>query len=514
VKGALDPASLERFRALVLDRMGLEFPDDKLEDLTEALTARLHATGLPWEAYLQRLSTPGTAPDELRDVARHLTVNETYFFRNPLQFRALTEVVFPARLANRPRQGLGVLSAGCASGEEIYTVAMLLREREAAFAHLPPPTLRGIDLNTTVLEKARRGRYTEWSLRATPPGARQRWFRSEGRELVLSDEIRNMVTFDVSNLAQDPTGLAAPGSLDVIFCRNVFIYFSPEAIRAAVAGFARALQPGGYLFLGDAETLRGVSTEFELCHTHDTFYYRLRGERDRVVPAFTPTYRPPPAPEPEPEPEPVPDSGWIDAIGQASRRVASLRHGSPRARPAAPAPAPPPRAPAGRWDLAPIRRLMEADQEAQALAAIAGLPREAQGDPEVKLLQAALLTNRGDLAGAERTCQELLALDGFNAGAHYLLALGCEQRAALADALEHDRIAAYLDPDFAMPRLHFGRLARRTGDLERARRELARALELLAGEDPARLSLFGGGFSREGLRQICRNELAACGGGR
>ncbi len=513
-----DRAALERFRSFVAERMGWEIPDEKLPELHELLRARMAATRADgFESYLRRLVAPDTTADEIREVARLLTVGESYFFRNLHHFQALLEVVLPARAAVRPRtRGLTVLSAGCSSGEEAYTIAMLLREHPALTGHLPPPAITGIDVNPTVLDKARRGRYTEWSLRATPPAARQRWFRREGGELALDDSLRSMVRFELGNLADNATGPAAPASLDIIFCRNVFIYFSRETIRNAVDCFARALEPGGYLFLGEAESLRGISTAFELCHTHETFYYRLRGKPERRGAAPPPVT---PAPEWLARPQPaapaaaeVPgNEAWMDAIGKASRRVASLSKGAARARAGEPA-APRARARPAAWDLQPIRALVEQEREAEALAAVAALPKEAQADPEVKLLAAALQTNRGDLAAAERTCRELLALDEFNAGAHYLLAVGCEQRAALAQALEHDRIATYLDPAFAMPRLQMGRLARRSGDLAVARRELLRALELLEAEDASRLALFAGGFSREGLRQICRTEIGACGG--
>jgi chemotaxis protein methyltransferase CheR len=537
VSVAIDHESLTRFRSLVAERMGLEFPDDKLGDLAEVFRERLSATRLPsGEAYLRCLTAPATGLAEMREVAQHLTVNESYFFRNPNHFRALVDLVIPARLQVPERTGgLRVLSAGCSSGEEAYTVAILLREHPLAAARLAPMSILGVDVNAAVLEKARKGRYTEWSLRATPPAARARWFHSQGNELVLHESIRNMVTFELGNLAEAGTGFVAPRTLDVIFCRNVFIYFSPEAIRATVERFTGALQPGGFLFLGDAESLRGISSEFELCHTHETFYYRLRAPRPRRpvgtlrvpggLPSISPaeaaweswsslplvTDRPAPAagltggalPVQAPS-DPIGQEEWMDAIGQASQRVATLSAGAVRSRSLASP------VQAGGWDLAPIRQLMATDREAEALAAIAALPPAAEADAEVRLVRAMLLTNRGDLAGAERICRELLVVDEFNAGAHYLLAVSCEQRSALADALEHDRIATYLDPDFAMPRLHFGRLARRAGNVQRARQELTRALELIEWEDPSRLALFAGGFSRERLSQICRTELLAC----
>jgi chemotaxis protein methyltransferase CheR len=156
--------------------------------------------------------------------------------------------------------------------------------------------------------------------------------------------------------------------------------------------------------------------------------------------------------------------------------------------------------------------LLKSERFGEALDAVHRLPREAATDPEVLLLRATLLTHSGQLAEAEQACRDLLEVDELNAGAHYLLAL-CREGAGDAEgAIHHDQLAAYLDPGFAMPRLHLGLLARRTGDRSGAGRELTQALDLLRREDGSRLLLFGGGFSREALAALCHAELAACGG--
>ncbi len=122
------------------------------------------------------------------------------------------------------------------------------------------------------------------------------------------------------------------------------------------------------------------------------------------------------------------------------------------------------------------------------------------------------MTHGGQLSGAEDACRRLLELDELNAGAHYVLALCRESAGDERGAADHDQVAAYLDPAFAMPRLHLGLLARRAGDRDAARRELAQALALLEREDPSRLLLFGGGFNRAALLALGRAELHACGG--
>jgi len=140
------------------------------------------------------------------------------------------------------------------------------------------------------------------------------------------------------------------------------------------------------------------------------------------------------------------------------------------------------------------------------------LPSDAAADPDSLLLRAALLTHSGRLDDAERACAELLGRDELNAGAHYVLALCREAAGDTNGASEHDEVSVYLDPTFAMPRLHLGLLARRGSNREGARRELTRALSLLQREDASRLLLFGGGFNREALTVLCRAELVACGG--
>jgi chemotaxis protein methyltransferase CheR len=140
------------------------------------------------------------------------------------------------------------------------------------------------------------------------------------------------------------------------------------------------------------------------------------------------------------------------------------------------------------------------------------LPPASQNDADALLLRAVLLTNDGKLAEAESACQRILSKDELHAGAHYLLALCREHAGDRRAAIEHNRVATYLDAAFAMPHLHLGLLARRSGDREQARAELESALTLLPREDASRILLYGGGFKREALVALCEAELRTCGG--
>jgi chemotaxis protein methyltransferase CheR len=505
------PADVARFRDLVGRRIGLLFEADKSDYLAGVLRERLEASGgCSAAVYLQNLSSG--AREEVRALAERLTVAETYFFRYADHFRAFAEVVLPERArVQTGRRRLRILSAGSASGEEAHSLAILVRE------YLPDLSewdveLLGVDINPAMVAKAARGRYSAWSLRETPIDVRDRYFHPTEREFQLDDGVRRLVSFEERNLLDDDPSFWCKGAFDVVFCRNVIMYFTPEVVRAVVTRIARALSPGGFLFLGHAETLRGVSQEFHLCHTHDTFYYRLRGESEpatvvrleQTAVAPSPSARPPLRAAMG-----LDDSSWVEAIQGASDRVARLTRSRQQASPAVPLPA---AAPAeAPLNLEPAVALLRQERFTDAMALLQALPTSSRVDPDAQLLRAVLLTNSGQLAEAERVCRDVLSADELNAGAHYLVAL-CREHAGDRDgAVEHDQAATYLDPTFAMPHLHLGLLARRAGESEKAQSELSAALGLLAREDASRILLFGGGFSREALGELCRAELRACG---
>jgi chemotaxis protein methyltransferase CheR len=508
VRDAPQQQELERFRTLVGRRLGLHFEDSRLGQLAEVLGRRLEALGEAPPAYFARLEAAQPRTDEMRTLARELTVCETYFYRYMDQLKAFADVALPQRMqAQSDRRRLQILSAGCASGEEPFSLAMLIAQR------VPDPSwavsIRAVDLNPAALEKAARGRYAPWALRETPAEDAQRWFRQEGRDFVVNDAIRQTVAFEERNLNDADADLWRPGSYDVVFCRNVLMYFTRENAQALVARIAAALSPGGYLFLGHAETLRGLSQDFHLRHTSGAFYYQRRSALASPAPSAAADGIDGDVGSIEQALEQT--SGWVDAIRRASDRIHALAQGSAaNEQPATrPADRPPPKA---TWNLGSAFELLKAERFGDALDVVHSLPAESAGDPDVLLLRATLLTHGGKLSEAERSCEELLERDELNAGAHYLLALCREGLEDPRGAIEHDQIAAYLDAGFAMPRLHLGLLARRAGDRGAARRELEQALELLKGEDASRLLLFGGGFSRDALTALCRAELAACAG--
>lgn len=467
------PELLQRFQQIIAHSFGLVFDESRLHFLENVLRQRAGST--PWDVYLTRLER-GADPRELTRLAQEVTVAETYFFRHAEQLRAFSELALPSMAARRGR--VSILSAGCSTGEEPYTLAIL--------AGRQPVQILALDLNQASLARAAEGRYSSWALRETPAEQRERWFVQEGKHLRLDRSLRESVRFEARNLIEDDPDFWRPEVFDIIFCRNVLMYFEPELARQVVARMARSLVPGGFLFLGHAETLRGLSDDFHLQHNEEAFFYQRKerlGELSEPAPALPPVL------------SQVLESSqsWVEAIGAASERVEAL--------------AQTPLAKAHDSSLAKAHELLSQERFGEALQSLPG-----GADIDVLLLRAVLLTHGGQLREAEETCRALLAAQELTAGAHYVMALCRDAAGDREAAISHNQLAGHLDPGFAMPHLQLGLLARRANQYDTARRELGRALALLQREEPSRLLLFGGGFSRDALIALCQAELKAVGG--
>ncbi|WP_327004103.1 methyltransferase domain-containing protein [Dactylosporangium sp. NBC_01737] len=449
---------IARLRQLLSARLGLAFDDKRDPQLAEVLRARATQHGLSGRGYLDRLGTAWN--NELAALAEAVTVNETYFFRNIEQFNVLAEVVLPERV--RARSGerrLRLLSVGCSTGEEAYTLAMVAAERvDPAW----DTSIVGLDVNRAALRVAAAGRYSRWSLRETPAAAQHRWFHAVADGVEIDERLRGRVRFLEYNAVDDDPLLFAPDTYDVVFCRNLLMYLTPATVAAAVARVTRALAPGGYLFLGHTDSLGSRPTALTVQHTHGTFYYQKAG----VVPPARPA--------------PVP------------ARPGPPKRGRPKVR-----------------QRDQVLQLVQEERFGEALTVLDGIDTAEADRPDVMLVRGAVLAHLGRTGRAAALCRRLLDRDALNPDAHHLLAECLEGDGDLAAALEHHRMAAHLDAAFAMPRLRLGLLARRRGDPRTAERELDRAVTLLRHESDERILLFGGGFGRGALIALCHAELAA-----
>jgi chemotaxis protein methyltransferase CheR len=462
---------LRRFTSAVELQLGIRVAD-RGAAMTEILARRADRFATVG-AYIACLEAADR--EELRALVTEVSVGETYFFRHAEQCQAYAELL-PAIAARRGH--VRVLSAGCSSGEEPYTLAMLARER---LADPHAVSVHAFDFNPAALVRAAKARYSRWALRATSAAQEQRWFVADGREVELVPEIKRAVAFHEANLLTD--GAWTRERYDVIFCRNVIMYFSEERALGAVQRLTRALAPGGYLFLGHAETLRDRASELELCCSHGTFYYR-RADGEAIAPVATALR-----------------ADWADDISNASSRIHAIVDGALAET-------------RSKQDgtLATLAVWIGEERFAEATEGLAQLPPALARTAEARLYAAIIQAHTGAAALAEETCRELLAIDPRDARAHYLLAL-CRTGAGDAIGAEHHaREAVAFDPSFAMARVQLAFIARRAGARDEARTQLVRALAQLDVEDEGRFTLFAGGFSRAALVELCGRELAALGG--
>jgi chemotaxis protein methyltransferase CheR len=259
--------SEEEFRLLrdfIHEHFGLFFDDGQRGSLRSRLAGRLASLGLAsFEDYYHYLRFGPQHIEERDRMATHLTNNETYFYREMPQLQVFTDAVLKSLKDRKTARGdrtIGVLSAGCSSGEEPYTLAMILYDSGLFFWNWDVQ-VTGMDVDLPALEKARRAVYHPNSFRSIRAPIFEKHFVKEPGGARVKDAIRKMVRFRQGNIV-DPASYEGLGPLDVIFCRNVLIYFSDAMILRVVQLFHRALAPGGYLFLGHAESLSRITDLF------------------------------------------------------------------------------------------------------------------------------------------------------------------------------------------------------------------------------------------------------------
>ena len=268
----ISDAEFTAVRDLIRDRFGIYYDDPKRFLLLSRLSTRLARRGLETYAqYVQFLRFDPKREDEWNDLASALSNNETYFFRERAQLKTLAGVILDELGAHASR--LRLWSSACSSGEEPYSLAITLIES----GKIPDGriSIRATDISPRALELADKAFYRALSFRATEPTMIQRWFHPQGEGFVVDDRVKRLVSFGRVNLLDDAR-VAAEGPFDAIFCRNVLIYFDKETQKRVVESFAKALRPGGYLFLGHAESLFHLTDLYEPVVGPDSIVYRLR----------------------------------------------------------------------------------------------------------------------------------------------------------------------------------------------------------------------------------------------
>jgi chemotaxis protein methyltransferase CheR len=455
----ISPQKLTAFGELLGEHLGLRFTPDRKE-LERALARAAADAGFERpDAYVDHILERGMDESRVRSLAWHLTVGETYFFRGDAAFALFERDILSGLIAARRRgsRHLRIWSAGCASGEEPYSLAIIL-DRLLPDIDEWRITILGTDINTRRLAKAERGSYSEWSFRDVPPTVRDQCFTRTGEKgWEVTPRIRRMVDFSYLNLATGayPALATNTTAMDVILCRNVLMYLQPEVIKTVVGRLHGALVDGGYLLVTPSEASPEYFPQFARKMERGEIYFRK--EAAATQPAVARAKAP--------------------AAGRAVARRAT------------PAPRPASRATAKPRDVASAP-----ERDPGKAARLAGAARGA--------------ANRGDLEEALSACERAVAADKYSAELWYLRATILDEMARPQDALQALRSSLYLDADLVVAHFLLGSIARREGRGGVAVTHLQRALELLQSLAPDAPVPAADGLTASELARIAQSLVA------
>lgn len=403
----VDDQVLPRVSELVARTLGLHFPPERSADLQRGLAGAAAQLGFASVNSCAKwlLSAPLTQA-QLNTLATHLTIGETYFFRERKTFDALESHVLPELIRARSQERrLRIWSAACSTGEEPYSLAILLQQLLPDWRNWRI-TLLATDINEKFLARAAQGVYGEWSFRDTPADFRKRYFTPtpEGRYAILP-EIREAVTFTQLNLVQDsfPSLATDTNAMDLILCRNVLIYFTPQQTATLVEKLRRALSPNGWLAVSPSECSHVVFVRYASKNFPGAILYKkVEQESPRLV--FDPV---------PPEPVVVP---WLPVVAPARSSEGED----------------PTHAAESRSDGARARQLANEGRLTEALIESRRWIEAEKLDPAAHYIHAMVAQELGDAAAARRSLQHALYLDPAFVLAHF--ALGNMSRNAGADA--------------------------------------------------------------------------------
>jgi chemotaxis protein methyltransferase CheR len=442
-----------RLSEFVADHLGLDFPQERWADLERGVRAAARdCSGEPVSAYVQRLLSSTSSP-MVEVLAKHLTVGETYFFREPYSFDFLRQEIVPEVICtgSATMRRLRIWSAGCATGEEPYSVAILLSRLIPELRDWSISIL-ATDVNVRSVEKAIAGTYSKWSFRSTPTLVRSAYFTLTGdNRWTIVPVVKNMVAFACLNLAADhyPSPFDSADAFDIILCRNVLMYFTPEAAKKVIRRLYRALAPGGWLMVGVAEASHALFSEVAAGASANGAVYR-KPARDLTAAVSCGL---------QTQPETAGLSLRSRLItGQPGSAEFGFNGG---------------RATSTEVSRADVDTLLLPDT-------FTSCKQRRYQDTEAVLGLARLLANQQELRAALRWCDNAIGIDKMDGRAHYLRAVILQEQGLWEEAAIALRRAVYVNPKFVLAHLALGNLAVRQKRPEESRRCFGNALELLS----------------------------------
>lgn len=262
-KISMTPQQFKTMAKIIYDRSGIHFPDAKKYIIESRLSHRISELEMEdFDQYIAYLTMGPYQMEEFQEMFNRITINETSFFRNEAQLDVFEKQILPKLLESRAKtKRIRIWSAACSTGEEPFTLAMLLHRTLGVRLNDWHIEILGTDISEKALSVAHSGVYTSYAVRTTPSLMKSRYFKEDGRNFILDDTIRSMVSFEKHNL-KDRLAAKRHGIWDVIFCRNVLIYFDDDMKRDVISMFDSQLAPDGTLFIGHSERIKTLTDSF------------------------------------------------------------------------------------------------------------------------------------------------------------------------------------------------------------------------------------------------------------
>ncbi|MFH0968392.1 MAG: CheR family methyltransferase [Methanobacteriota archaeon] len=480
---------LTEFSDILAIQTGLHFPKERYKDLERGLSGATKEFGYAdTESCLKQLLTQPLTRDQIKVLAMHLTVGETYFFRDTLNFDFLREKVLPTLIQSRGEtRRIRIWSAGCSSGEEPYSVAILL-DQVLQKADDWTISILATDINPTMLARARDGIYGAWSFRDVSDQIRKDNFVETGKNTwKINERAKRRVTFQFHNLMEDPfpSIINETNAMDLILCRNVLMYLSPESSRKIVLQFANTLTEGGWLIVSQVEISQITDPRLiPLRFYGQTFFRKSDKSSGSPIPVVQepeqdlgiPTYRPVLSPVPA---YPVP--GYVLSVPSKKAGITL---------PAVPAVSTNP------------EQLIDEGRYAEAVRLLEDLVKEDPSHTRIIVLLVRAYASLGNFDLALKWCEQGIASDNLNPLLHYLHAIILEERGDVPAGLEALRRTLYLDPDFILAHIALGSSALKKGKGPEANRHFSNAKMLLERLSDDDLVPESGGLTAERLLEF------------
>jgi chemotaxis protein methyltransferase CheR len=446
---------LSRISEFVAQTMGWDYPPSRHADLRRGIAAAAKELGFDSAADCAHRCLSGALTNSQLDrLASHLTVGETYFFRESKAFENLAGEILPRLVDGRTNRELRIWSAGCCTGEEPFSIAILIREMLPDWRQWKI-TLLATDINQRFLRKAATGVFGEWSFRSAPAWLKSRYFRSapEGRFEILP-EITEMVRFAHLNLAADDYApvLSEHGPMDVIFCRNVLMYFKPSQAQKVIERLYHVQAEGGWLIVGASELSHNLFSPYCAVNLDGAFLYQKDSSKPSAAVSET---------------APV-------AMALLDQEEIGIDMSF----------------------IAPAQSELTQNEFEESPE-----PIELSEQPSLSV-EARSLADQGNLTAALGCCDRWIAADKLNPASHYLRSVVLQEQGAILEAVQSLRRALYLDPEHVLAHFAMGSLARGRNQPLESRKHLSNALRLLKTLSPQAILPESDGVTAARLAEI------------